>query len=89
MKFVAERQGNEIFLKAGDSRGESVHQLSASECADLLSCVEAALDGSDNEHISRSGGTFKLKLQVSDRCSQVYYVNERKLVELRIQLMGV
>lgn len=89
MKFVAKTIIGGALLKVVDGRGEDVYQLSYVEASDLLNHVEEALNNVDNGHIIKNGGTYKLILQISDRCSRSYNVTKRNLVELRIQLMGV
>jgi hypothetical protein len=68
--------------------------LTMEEANELLSCVKSVLDGGTCSHTlvhrieAGSGNLYNVLLAVSDKCTRAYVTNKRKLIELKIELMG-
>ena len=78
------------------SNGEvaDLYKMTPDEALDLLKCIKDVLTGSSCEHDTahrielKQGNMFTLLLPMSDRFTKAYTVSKRKLVELKIGLMG-
>ena len=80
-----------VEVSSGDS--SDLHYLSPEEATELLECLNSALSGGKCEHtlahrLEGDGGLFVFMLAVSDRHVRAYTVSKRKLVELKVELMG-
>jgi hypothetical protein len=71
-----------------------LHNLTPRETSDLLDCLVNILSGSECDHINshrieaKQGNMFVLMMAASDRYSRAYTVSKRKLIELKVGLMG-
>lgn len=71
-----------------------LYLLTLEEASEFVKCIDHVLNGSDCTHdlVHRieheSGNLYNLLLAVSSRHIKIYTVNKRKLIELKIELMG-
>lgn len=71
-----------------------LYRLWPEEASELLECLNRVISYNICEHElvhrieSKQGDMFTLMLSVSDRYTRAYTVSKRKLIELRIALMG-
>lgn len=71
-----------------------LYLLTLDEAKELLACITTVLDGGVCPHTVahrlelNSINLFNLLMAVSERYTKAYTVNKRKLIDLRIELMG-